>query len=119
MNNVEMTDFTALAMSLTSFAYPIRMITRYIYSKLTDRDRELKTEEWLELIFASATFTWLGDVMGYILVQKAEGHGAIPGLSTTYIGSVVTELDENSWFEMNFLLAVIAASFWFKVLMML
>lgn len=81
-------------MALCSLAYPIRMISRFIYSKLTERDSELKTEEWLELIFASASFTWLGDVMGYVLVQKATGQGKIPGLNTTYIGSVAEELDE-------------------------
>jgi Polycystin cation channel len=71
-------------------------------------------------VFAAATFTWLGDVAGYFWVQKASGHGDIPGLNTSYIGSVVMEIDEkDNVFKMNFLLAVVAASFWFKIFMML
>jgi hypothetical protein len=71
-------------------------------------------------VFAAATFTWLGDVLGYLWVQKTNGHGDIPGLNTSYMGSVVLELEEkDNLFKMNFLIAVVAASFWFKVFTML
>ena len=124
MNTVERIDFFAMSLALTSLSYPLRIISRIVYCYLTGRKRHMKTEEWLELIFAAASFTWLCDVLGYVLVQKAEGHGAIPGLETTYIGSVVLEntgKDKGStdFFKMNFLMAVVAACFWFKVLMML
>lgn len=74
----------------------------------------------MELVFAAATFTWFGDVLGYYLFQKKHGHGLVNGLTQTYISSVVLELEEKeNLFKMNFLIAVVAASFWFKVLMML
>lgn len=126
LDEVQVVDFTAMSLALTSLAYPLRIVSRIAYCKLTNRKRSFKNEEWLELVFAICSFIWLCDFLGYVLVQKANGHGAIPGLKTCYIGSVVLENasgleDEDGvkWFKMNFLLAVVAACFWFKVLMML
>jgi hypothetical protein len=107
----------ALGVALSSFAYPIRIVQRIIYCHLTRRKRHFSNEEWLELIFAAATLTWLADFLKYLCVPKQDS--AIPGLDTTYIGSVVLDLKEGGAFRINFLLSVVAASFWFKVLFML
>ena len=117
---VERLDLVALFIAFTSFAYPIRLITRIIYCRLTERKRHFKAEEWVELIFAASTFTWLGDVLAYKLGKNHGDGPEVPGLNKSYILSVIIELDSSeSYFKMNFLLAVVAASFWFKVLMML
>jgi hypothetical protein len=52
---------------LTSFSYPVRMITRKIYCSLTERPRSFKSEEWVELIFFLATFTWIAHVFAYFI----------------------------------------------------
>jgi hypothetical protein len=120
MLKVENLDYISLFIAFTSFAYPIRLIQRSIYCRLTERKRTLKWEEWIELIFASATATWLGNILYYYLVSKKKGSGKIPGLEQSYVAHAIEQLESNdSAFKINFLIAVVAASFWFKVLMML
>lgn len=107
---------------MTSFAYPLRLLTRMIYCKLTERKRHFKADEWVELIFASATFAWLAH---YVMYKVKHKHLAATagknGIDQIYMTSVIMEMQKGttSHFKMNFLLAVVAASFWFKVLMML
>ena len=72
------------------------------------------------MIFAAATATWLGNILYYYLVLKKKGEGKIPGLEQSYIAHSIAQLEsKDSAFKINFLIAVVAASFWFKVLMML
>jgi hypothetical protein len=65
LHRVQTLDFSALLVAMTSFAYPLRLITRIIYCKLTERKRHFKADEWVELIFASATFAWLAHYVVY------------------------------------------------------
>jgi hypothetical protein len=102
----------------TSFAFPLRILQRIIYCYLTGRKRHFSNEELLDGIFAMASLTWLIEVAQFYLHERSLGD--IPGLKNTYIGHVALELkSDDSFFKLNFLLSVVAASFWFKVFFML
>ena len=63
-------DIISLAVSCISFSYPIRIVTRMIYSKLTDRTINMKSEDWIDLIFFGATFTWAADLIAFEFFEK-------------------------------------------------
>lgn len=60
-------------------------------------------------------------ILNYKFKHRGEEGGEIAaGIEQNYMSEVILNLDNsNSKFKMNFLLAIVAASFWFKVLMML
>ena len=65
---MEIDDEIALILACISFAYPIRIITRIIFSRLTERRITIKFDDYIDMAFFSASFTWAGDFVGYLFV---------------------------------------------------
>ena len=104
-------------MAMVSWSFPIRQLTVFLYCRLTDRPYSYKQEDFIDLCLAIAVTIWVERFEVY-LHRETDYPEIADTPHIVFMANVVTDL-QTGRFHFDFLLAIVAALFWLRMLMML